>query len=99
MIRDVRSALAAVGARALQTRWLVRAPILLYRGGLGFAFGSRLPILEHVGRGPRRFVVLVVLERVRRHEYIIVSALAGVPCGVATSSPRRLGGPSASSAG
>src|SRR5665647_2937664 len=34
---------ARTGARGLTTRWLVRAPIGIYRAGLGFVFGSRLP--------------------------------------------------------
>jgi deazaflavin-dependent oxidoreductase (nitroreductase family) len=75
MIAKARDAVAALGARALRTRWLVRAPILLYRAGLGFLFGSRLLMLEHVGRtsGARRFVVLEVVERPGRDEYVIVS--------------------------
>jgi deazaflavin-dependent oxidoreductase (nitroreductase family) len=75
MIAKARDALAALGGRALTTRWLVRAPILLYRAGLGFVFGSRLLMLEHTGRasGARRYVVLEVVERPGRDEYIIVS--------------------------
>jgi deazaflavin-dependent oxidoreductase (nitroreductase family) len=71
----LRGALASLGARALQTRWLVRAPIVLYRAGLGFMFGSRLLMLEHVGRksGARRYVVLEVVERPTADQYIIVS--------------------------
>lgn len=54
-----------LGAGILTTRWLVRAPIGLFRAGLGFLFGGRLLLLEHVGRvsGERRFVVLEVLTR------------------------------------
>ena len=57
--------LGGLGARALRTRWLVRAPINLYRVGLGFLFGTRLLMLEHVGRrtGARRYVVLEVVDR------------------------------------
>jgi deazaflavin-dependent oxidoreductase (nitroreductase family) len=52
---------ARVGGRALQTRWFVRAPINVYRAGLGFLFGHRLLMLEHVGRGSgaRHYVVIV----------------------------------------
>jgi deazaflavin-dependent oxidoreductase (nitroreductase family) len=66
---------AAAGARALRTRWLVRAPIGIYRAGLGFVFGTRLLMLEHIGRvsGQRRYVVLEVVDRPAPDEYVIVS--------------------------
>lgn len=71
----LRRGLAALGARALTTRWLVRAPIYAYRAGLGFLFGSRLLMLEHIGRtsGARRFVVLEVVERPGPDRYVVVS--------------------------
>ena len=52
-------------ARALRTRWFVRAPIPMFRHGLGFVFGDRLLLLEHVGRrsGEARYVVLEVVQR------------------------------------
>lgn len=61
--------------RLLATRWVVRAPIWLYRAHLGFVFGHRLLLLEHVGRrsGTRRQVVLEVVERRGRDTYVIVS--------------------------
>ncbi|MFI6773178.1 nitroreductase family deazaflavin-dependent oxidoreductase [Nocardia sp. NPDC050412] len=64
-----------LGARALQTRWLVRAPIWLYRAGLGFLFGTRMLMLQHIGRtsGERRFVVLEVVDRPAPDEFVIVS--------------------------
>ncbi|WP_227998973.1 nitroreductase family deazaflavin-dependent oxidoreductase [Nocardia australiensis] len=64
-----------IGARALQTRWLVRTPIWIYRAGLGFLFGSRLLMLEHTGRhsGAQRFVVLEVVDKPQPDEYVIVS--------------------------
>ncbi|MEV4239179.1 nitroreductase family deazaflavin-dependent oxidoreductase [Nocardia sp. NPDC050408] len=66
---------AKVGARALQTRWLARAPIWLYRAGLGFLFGTRMLMLQHIGRtsGERRFVVLEVVDRPAPDEFVIVS--------------------------
>jgi len=66
---------ARIGARGLTTRWLVRAPIGIYRAGLRFVFGSRLLMLEHRGRssGRRRFVVLEVVDRPARDEYVIAS--------------------------
>lgn len=46
-------------------RWFVRAPIWLFRARLGFLLGSRLLMLEHLGRksGGRRHVVLEVVTR------------------------------------
>ncbi|MGW5455768.1 nitroreductase family deazaflavin-dependent oxidoreductase [Nocardia sp. NPDC003979] len=66
---------ARLGGRALQTRWFVRAPITVYRIGLGFLFGTRLLMLEHLGRrtGARRYVVLEVVARPAPGEYVIVS--------------------------
>ncbi|MFI9415212.1 nitroreductase family deazaflavin-dependent oxidoreductase [Nocardia gamkensis] len=66
---------AALAARALRTRWLVRAPIVLYRAGLGFLFGTRLLMLQHTGRhsGAARFVVLEVVDHPEADQYIVVS--------------------------
>ncbi|GII99880.1 deazaflavin-dependent oxidoreductase (nitroreductase family) [Sediminihabitans luteus] len=46
--------------RVLRTRWIVRAPIGLYRAGLGFLLGTRMLLVEHKGRtsGVWRQVVL-----------------------------------------
>ncbi len=73
--RQVRGALSLLGARGLRTRWVVRAPIWLYRAGLGCVFGSRLLMLEHRGRttGKRRYVVLEVLDHPTRDTYVVVS--------------------------
>ncbi|WP_406688418.1 nitroreductase family deazaflavin-dependent oxidoreductase [Saccharopolyspora sp. ID03-671] len=51
--------------KLLRTRWLVRAPIWLFRARLGVVFGSRLLMLEHVGRksGQPRYAVLEVVDR------------------------------------
>ncbi len=72
---NLRHALATMGARVLRTRWLVRLPIWLYRARLGWVCGSRLIMLEHVGRrsGTRRYVVLEVVEHLSRDEYVVVS--------------------------
>ncbi|OBA77035.1 nitroreductase [Mycobacterium sp. 1554424.7] len=47
------------------TRFVFRAPIHLYRLGLGWLFGSRLLLLNHTGRvsGKPRQTVLEVAER------------------------------------
>ncbi|CAN5577879.1 hypothetical protein BH09ACT4_BH09ACT4_24230 [soil metagenome] len=51
--------------RALRSRTLTRLPIGIYRAGLGFIFGRRLVMIEHVGRtsGLRRFVVVECVDR------------------------------------
>ena len=67
---------AATGAaRLLRVRWLVRAPVCVYRARLGALFGSRLVMLEHTGRnsGRRRFVVLEVIGHPARNTYLVVS--------------------------
>lgn len=65
----------AIGARLLRTRWIVRAPIGLFRVGLGWLFVGRILLLEHRGRvsGARRFVCLEVVERPARDRIVIVS--------------------------
>ena len=47
-------------ARMLRTPWLMRLPIPLYRASLGWMLGTRLVMIEHLGRssGERRFVVV-----------------------------------------
>jgi deazaflavin-dependent oxidoreductase (nitroreductase family) len=66
---------AAAAARLLRVRWIVRAPVLLYRARLGFVLGSRLLMLEHTGRitATRRYVVLEVADRPRPGTYAVVS--------------------------
>jgi len=67
---------AATGAaKLLSARWLVRAPIWVYRARLGALFGSRLVMLEHTGRtsGRRRLVVLEVVGHPARDTYLVVS--------------------------
>ncbi len=62
-------------AALLRFRWLVRAPIWLYRARLGVVLGSRLLMLEHVGRvtGRRRYVVLEVVDHPGPDTYVVVS--------------------------
>jgi len=70
-----RSRLATAGARVLRTRWLMRAPIRVYKARLGFLFGSRMLMLEHIGRnsGARRYVVLEVFGHPAPDIYLVVS--------------------------
>jgi hypothetical protein len=66
----VRGLMTSLGAKGLQTRWLVRSPIWAYRAGLGLVFGSRLLMLEHRGRvsGLSRYVVLEVVDHPSRDQ-------------------------------
>ena len=68
-------ALAAWAAGLLRVRCLARAPIGLYRARLGFLLGSRLLMLEHLGRksGARRYVVLEVVAHPRPGTYVVAS--------------------------
>lgn len=63
------------GLRILRRRALARAPIVLYRWGLGGLLGNRILLLEHVGRrsGERRFVVLEVADRPAPDRFVVVS--------------------------
>jgi deazaflavin-dependent oxidoreductase (nitroreductase family) len=66
---------AAWAARLLRTRWIVRAPVWLYRARLGFIFGSRLLMLEHTGRktGIRRYAVLEAVDHPDPGTYIVAA--------------------------
>jgi deazaflavin-dependent oxidoreductase (nitroreductase family) len=70
-----RGLLARVAGRLLRVRWVVRAPIWLYRRRLGFVFGTRLLMLEHIGRstGRRRWVVLETVDHPDRVTFVVVS--------------------------
>jgi deazaflavin-dependent oxidoreductase (nitroreductase family) len=65
---------SGLAARALQTRALARAPITLYRHGLGWVFGRRVLMLEHTGRrsGQARFVCLEVVDRPAPERVVVV---------------------------
>ena len=67
--------LVAAATRALRNRRLMRTPIVLYRARLGFLFGQRMLMLEHIGRktGTRRYVVLEVIDRPDPATYVVVS--------------------------
>ncbi|MBM7366523.1 nitroreductase family deazaflavin-dependent oxidoreductase [Gordonia hydrophobica] len=67
--------MTGIGAKALQTRWFVRSPIPLFRAGLGFVFGGRLLLLQHLGRtsGQPRYVALETVERPATDRIIIAS--------------------------
>lgn len=67
--------IAALVGRMLRTRWLVRAPVVLYRLRHGWLFGQRMLLMQHRGRhsGIARYVVLEVVEHPRSDRYVIVS--------------------------
>jgi deazaflavin-dependent oxidoreductase (nitroreductase family) len=46
-------------------RWLFRLPTYFFRAGLGFLFGSRILLLEHLGRksGATRYSCVEVVDR------------------------------------
>lgn len=69
------SIIVRAGAAVLRVRWIVRAPVWLYRARLGFVFGGRFLMLEHRGRksGARRYVVLEVIDHPSPGRYVVVS--------------------------
>lgn len=75
MTAQRRNPIVRAGAALLQVRWFVRAPIWLYRARLGIVFGTRLLMLEHVGRtsGLRRYVVLEVVDHPSPSRFVVVS--------------------------
>ncbi len=66
---------AAWAARLLRVRWIVRAPVWLYRARLGFVLGSRLLMLEHTGRktGIRRYAVLEAVDHPDPGTYVVAA--------------------------
>lgn len=62
-------------AGALRNRGIVRAPIWLYRRGLGGLMGPRILMLEHIGRtsGKQRYACLEVVERPAPDTFVVVS--------------------------
>ncbi len=69
------SLLARTGARVLRSRRLMRAPIWIYRAHAGALFGSRILMLEHIGRksGAPRHAVLEVLDHPSPDVYVVAS--------------------------
>ena len=72
-------AITGAGSRLLRSRPLMRAPICIYRIRLGFLFGSRMLMLEHVGRrsGMTRRVVLEVIAHPTPDTYVVASGFGG----------------------
>ncbi|HVA07284.1 MAG TPA: hypothetical protein VNG12_11145 [Acidimicrobiales bacterium] len=78
--------LGRLGAKLLRIQGIVRFPIYLYRARLGFVFGSRLLLLEHVGRhtGARRYVVLEVVDHPSPSRYLVARGSARTASGSRT---------------
>lgn len=66
---------SGIGLALLRNRHTARAPIHLYRWGLGAVLGKRLMLLEHTGRtsGRPRFVCLEVIDR-PTHDTLLVAS-------------------------
>lgn len=64
-----------MGAWVLGNQRLVRSPVWLYQHGLGWLLGSRVLMLEHIGRrsGQPRYVCLEVVERPAVERIVVVS--------------------------
>lgn len=75
MSNPVAGWMVKLADRVLRSRSLTRAPIWVYRAGLGSVFGSRMLMLEHTGRrtGEQRYVVLEVLDHPDPDRYVVAS--------------------------
>lgn len=76
MTLDTHPSLGArIASRVLRTRFIVRAPIYAYKLRLGWLFGDRLIMIEHVGRksGKPRYVVVEVVDRPASGGCVVVS--------------------------
>lgn len=76
MSRDQSSSLPAkAAARLLRSRRLMRTPIWIYKARAGALFGSRILMLEHVGRksGTPRYAVLEVTDHPSPDTYVVAS--------------------------
>ncbi|OBH95140.1 nitroreductase family deazaflavin-dependent oxidoreductase [Mycobacterium sp. E2733] len=69
------SFLPRLGAHLLRSRRLMRAPVWIYKARAGALFGSRLLMLEHIGRksGAPRYVVLEVVGGSPPDTYVVAS--------------------------
>lgn len=67
--------LVRIAGRLLPSRRLMRAPIWIYKLRAGALFGSRILMLEHIGRtsGKPRYAVLEVVDHPTPDAYVIAS--------------------------
>ena len=76
MARAARASIfVAIGARLLRSRRLMRAPTWIYMARAGALFGSRILMLEHIGRksGAPRYAVLEVVDHPGPGVYVVAS--------------------------
>jgi deazaflavin-dependent oxidoreductase (nitroreductase family) len=61
-------------------RWLFRVPVYFFRAGLGFLFGGRIILLEHLGRksGLTRYSCVEVVDRDPSGETLTIVSGYGV---------------------
>lgn len=69
------SRFARAGGWVLRSRRLMRAPIWIYKARAGAIFGSRILMLEHIGRksGEPRYAVLEVVGHPSPDTYVVAS--------------------------
>jgi hypothetical protein len=69
------SLFARTGRRLLRSRRLMRAPTWVYKARAGALFGSRILMLEHIGRrsGAPRYAVLEVVDHPSHDSYVVAS--------------------------
>ena len=69
------SLFARAGGRLLRSRRLMRAPVWLYKARAGALFGSRIVMIEHIGRksGAPRYAVLEVIDHPTPDTYVVAS--------------------------
>lgn len=69
------SLLARAGGRLLRSRRFMRAPTWIYKARAGALFGSRILMLEHIGRnsGAPRYAVLEVADHPAPDTYVVAS--------------------------
>lgn len=73
--RRLPTGVASLAGRLLQSRRLMRAPIWIYKVRAGALFGSRILLLEHVGRksGLPRYAALEVVDHSAPDTYVVAS--------------------------
>lgn len=73
--RRFPAGVAALAGRLLRSRRLMRAPIWIYKARAGALFGSRILLLEHIGRksGIPRYAALEVVDHSSPDSYVVAS--------------------------
>ncbi|OBK68162.1 nitroreductase [Mycobacterium colombiense] len=73
--RRFPTGVASLAGRLLRSRRLMRAPIWIYKARAGALFGSRILLLEHVGRksGLPRYAALEVVDHSAPDTYVVAS--------------------------